>query len=167
MSKPYFHALSSAKKYGGVWTDYMEIHNLLDSSKAAYPLHQHRALTHNSWFIGVILPRIFGETFRRESDNEIVNTRDIGEQHVLEDYKMKFIPTVSDFLAELPLLPWMNNGAGDPPHSHKQFIKEVEEDKEDKEDDAILEIPKEEIIKRYPRNPRSPRGGNGWDGVLD
>lgn len=121
MSKPYFHAQSSAKKYGGTWEDYMEIHELMDSSKASFPDNRHRALTHNSWFIGFILPKIFGETFRRKSDNKIVNTRDIGEQHILEDYKFKFIPTVSDFLSEMDLQPWMQNGNGPVPASHKKI----------------------------------------------
>lgn len=123
MAKPYFHSQSSAKKYGGIWGDYMEIHEFMDSSKAAFPDNRHRALTHNSWFIGTILPRVFGETFRRKSDNKIVNTRDIGEQHVLEDYKFKFIPTPQDFLQEMEFLPWMQNGMGDGPSSHKKIDK--------------------------------------------
>lgn len=121
MAKPYFHAQSSAKKYGGTWEDYMEIHEFMDSSKAAFPDNRHRALTHNSWFIGVVLPRVFGETFRRKSDNKIVCTRDIGEQHCLEDFKFKFIPTPQDFLQEMDFLPWMQNGMGEPPISHKKL----------------------------------------------
>lgn len=121
MAKPYFHAQSSVKKYGGIWEDYMEIHELMDSSKASFPDNRHRALTHNSWFIGTILPKVFGETFRRKSDNKIVNTRDIGEQHVLEDYKFRFIPTPQDFLQEMDFLPWMQNGMGEAPSSHKKI----------------------------------------------
>jgi hypothetical protein len=121
MAKPYFHAQSSAKKYGGTWEDYMEIHEFMDSSKAAFPDNRHRCLTHNSWFIGVVLPRVFGETFRRKSDNKVVCTRDIGEQHCLEDYKFKFIPTPQDFLQEMDFLPWMQNGMGEPPSSHKKI----------------------------------------------
>ncbi len=30
MSKPYIHALSSAKKFGGKPEDYLEIHQLMD-----------------------------------------------------------------------------------------------------------------------------------------
>ena len=37
MSKPWIHALSSAKRFGGVPEDYIEIHNLMDSSKATLP----------------------------------------------------------------------------------------------------------------------------------
>jgi len=124
MAKPYFHAQSSAKKYGGIWEDYMEIHEFMDSSKAAFPDNRHRALTHNSWFIGVVLPRVFGETFRRKSDNKIVCTRDIGEQHCLEDFKFKFIPSAQDFLQEMDFLPWMQNGMGEPPISHKKLTGE-------------------------------------------
>ncbi len=112
MSKPFIHAISSAKKFGGKWEDYVEIHELMDSSKAVMADNRHRALTHNSWFISVILPKIFGETFKRKSDNGIVSTRDIAEQHVLEDYKHKFIPSPSDFLNKIPFEPWMQNGEG-------------------------------------------------------
>lgn len=122
MAKPYFHAQSSAKKYGGIWEDYMDIHEFMDSSKAAFSDNRHRALTHNSWFVGVVLPRVFGETFRRKSDNKIVCTRDIGEQHCLEDYKFKFMPTAQDFLQEMDFLPWMQNGMGEAPTSHKKLI---------------------------------------------
>lgn len=125
MAKPYFHAQSSAKKYGGTWEDYMDIHNLIDSSKAAFPDNRHRVLTHNSWFIGHVLPLIFGETFTRKSDGKIVCSRDIGEQHVLEDYKMKFIPTPSDFISEMDFVGWMQNAQGEPPASHKKLEPDV------------------------------------------
>jgi hypothetical protein len=114
MSKPLIHAKSSAKKYGGEWEDYIDIHTFMDSSKAAVATNLHRALTHNSWFIGVVLPRVFGEVFKRKSDGVEISTRDIGEQHVSEDFK-GFIPSASDYLNEINLKPWMNNGNGAPP----------------------------------------------------
>ena len=114
MSKPYNHAKSSAKKFGGVWEDYIEIHELMDSSKAAIADNRHRVLTHNSWFISYILPKIFGETFKRESDNQVVSTRDVAEQHILEDYRMKFIPTPQDFIEHMEYTLWMQNGLGIP-----------------------------------------------------
>lgn len=55
MAKPYIHAESSARRFGGVPKDYLEIHNIMDSSKAVFADNRHRALTHNSWFIGHIL----------------------------------------------------------------------------------------------------------------
>lgn len=155
MAKPYFHAQSSAKKYGGIWEDYMEIHELMDSSKASFPDNRHRALTHNAWFIGTILPRVFGETFRRKSDNKIVNTRDIGEQHVLEDFKMRFIPTAQDFIQEMDFLPWMQNGMGEAPSSHKKIKGNKNITKpEDKE--ILLEGDKPDKITIKAEEPKEP-----------
>lgn len=114
MSKPYIHALSSARKYGGIPKDYVEIHILMDASKGAIPDNRHRALTHNSWFIMTILPKIFGETFVN-SVGKTISTRDIGEDHVLEDYGGKFIPSAQDFLAEMEYKEWMQSGNGHPP----------------------------------------------------
>lgn len=108
MAKPYLHALSSAKKFGGQPEDYIEIHQLMDSSKGVIPDNRHRALTHTSWFLSTILERIFGITITN-SDGKIISVRDVGEQHVLEDYGGKFIPTAQDFLQEIPYLSWMQN----------------------------------------------------------
>lgn len=121
MSKPYIHALASAKQFGGEWTDYIEVHEFLDSSKSVTSLATHRALTHNTWFISTVLPRVFGETFARKSDNKVVSTRDIGEQHVAEDFK-GFVPSASDFLDVIELQPWMMNKGGMPP-SHQRISK--------------------------------------------
>lgn len=121
MSKPYYHAISSARRYGGVWEDYVEIHEFMDSSKSAIPDNRHRALTHNSWFISTVIPKVFGETFERKSDKKIVCSRDIAEQHVLEDYANRFIPAASDFLQEMEFLAWMQNGVAGVPESHKKI----------------------------------------------
>ena len=117
MAKPWIHAESSARKFGGKPEDYIEIHNLMDSSKAAFADNRHRALTHNAWFIGTILERIFGVTFEN-SDGKTVSVRDIGEQHVLEDYGNRYIPTAQDFLAEMNFRNWMNNGLNAAPPSN-------------------------------------------------
>ena len=114
MSKPYIHAVSSAKKYGGVAEDYMAIHTLMDQSKSVIADGRHRALTHNTWFIEVIIPLIFGETFGRESDDKIISSRDIAEQHVAEDFG-GFIPAATDYLLAMSFEDWMNNGLGGPP----------------------------------------------------
>lgn len=121
MSKPFIHAQSSAKKFGGVWEDYISIHELLDSSKAVIADNRHRALTHNSWFISTIIPKIFGEVFKRQSDGCLVSTRDVAELHVLEDYRKRFIPSASDFLSKIPYEPWMQNGESGTPESYKNL----------------------------------------------
>lgn len=124
MAKPWIHAKSSAKKYGGKPEDYIEIHNLMDSSKAAIADQRHRALTHNSWFIGTILEKIFGVTIQN-SDGRQISVRSIGEQHVLEDYGMKYIPTAQDFLQEIEMQSWMQNGNGYPASCRKITARTV------------------------------------------
>jgi hypothetical protein len=120
MSKPWIHAKNSARKFGGKPEDYLEIHNLMDSSKSCIGDNRHRCLTHNSWFIGADGPleKIFGPVIIN-SDKREVSTRDIGEQHILEDFGMQYIPTAQDFLQEMEIKEWMNNGKGSPPSFQK------------------------------------------------
>ena len=124
MSKPWIHAKNSAKKFGGEPSDYMSIHNLMDSSKGAIGDNRHRALTHNSWFIGADGPleKIFGPVIIN-SDGREVSVRDIGEQHILEDFGMKFIPAAQDYLQEMEIKNWMNNGKEGVPSSFKKIEK--------------------------------------------
>lgn len=120
MAKPIFHAISSVKRFGGVPEDYLPIHDLMDSSKGTMPVVRHRALTHQSWFLSVILERIFGHVIIN-SDDRAVSVREIGEQHVLEDYQEKFIPTAQDYLQEMEIKSWMNNGHAGHPPSHEKI----------------------------------------------
>ena len=111
MAKPWIHAESSARRFGGKPEDYIEIHNLMDSSKGTIADSRHRALTHNAWFLSVILEKIFGINITN-SDGRQVSVRDIGEQHILEDYGNRFIPSAQDFLQEIELKDWMISGKG-------------------------------------------------------
>jgi hypothetical protein len=86
----------------------------MDSSKAAIADNRHRALTHNSWFIGTILEKVFGVTITN-SNGRKVSVRQIGEDHVLEDFGLKFIPSAQDYLQEIEFKDWMQNGRGEPP----------------------------------------------------
>jgi hypothetical protein len=115
MAKPWIHSLSSVRKFGGRPEDYLDIHNFMDSSKAVMPDNRHRALTHNSWFLSVVLERVFGVTITN-SDGKTVSVRDVGEQHIFED--LRFIPSGQDYLAELEYKPWME-GRGTPPSFEK------------------------------------------------
>lgn len=119
MAKPFIHAQQSCRKYGGAPEDYQEIHDFMDSSKAAFSDNRHRALTHNNWFL-FILERVFGHNIRN-SDGKLVSVRDIGEQHILEDFGMKYIPTVSDYLEGMEFQPWMNNGMEGRPASQRKI----------------------------------------------
>jgi hypothetical protein len=121
MAKPLYHALSSVKKHGGTIEDYIEIHNLMDSSKIAFADNRHRALTHNSWFINSIIEKVFG-VYITNADGKKIPTKQIAEQHVLEDYGMRFIPTAQDFLENLASANWME-GLGYPPSkAHKESV---------------------------------------------
>ena len=117
MSKPLIHAKSSARKFGGKFEDYLEVHNFMDLSKGSIPDSRHRALTHTSWFLTNVIERVFG-VFIVNSDGRQISVRDIGEQHILEDFGMKFIPTAEDFLSEMEFKPWMN-GYTFPPSARK------------------------------------------------
>lgn len=142
MSKPIIHARSSARRYGGQPEDYLEIHDFMDSSKAAFPDNRHRALTHNSWFL-FILERVFGHEIpvHDEDGNFIknVSVRDVGEQHILEDFGGKYIPTVADYLEGMEFQEWMNNGRKGYPSSHRKIAEKQKNARDISDSDEIPE----------------------------
>lgn len=81
--KPLQHAQISAKTYGGSWTDYIEVHSFLDSSKAACAHFKHRFLLHHAEGIELGV-KIFGETICNGERRE-VSTRNILTEHLIED----------------------------------------------------------------------------------
>lgn len=103
------HAQSSVKRWGGKVTDYLAIHEVLDSPKMTMNNNTSRMLTHNIWFCRHIIPMIFGYNITN-SDGRSVDTVDIASLHVSEDFRGKFIPTVQDYLQHMQVQPWMNNG---------------------------------------------------------
>jgi hypothetical protein len=103
MSKPLIHARSSAKRFGGQPEDYIAIHEKIDSTKMAHAEVTHRCVYHSAFGIYVI-EELFGRTLIN-SDGKEVSVRDIAEQHVIED--LGFIPSLSDWLKEMPSKPWM------------------------------------------------------------
>jgi hypothetical protein len=117
MAKPHIHALSSARKFGGKPEDYVDLHNWMDRSKEWFPDNRHRVFTHHTQGI-FELARVFGDT-RVNSDGKTYSVRDVGEQHVSEDFQGKYVPDVSDYLQEMNMLDWMNNGKGYPPSFKK------------------------------------------------
>jgi hypothetical protein len=102
--KPYLHARISAKKFGGIPEDYIEIHDWFDSTKAHIPDARHRLVLHNAYGI-FLCEQVFGEivqmpngTFKRApyitiSTGKKVSVRDIAEQHVIDD--LGCIPTLA------------------------------------------------------------------------
>lgn len=120
MAKPWIHAMSSVKRYGGKPENYLPIHDLMDSSKAVIADSRHRALTHNSWFVGTILEKVFGNHIVN-SDGKKVSVRQIGEDHVMEDFSNRFIPAASDYLNEMEYRDWMQNGRDSVPPSFEKI----------------------------------------------
>lgn len=155
MSKPFLHAKSSAKKFGGEPDVYIQIHNMMDSSKAFVSDNRHRTIFHHSagifymekmfgiHFDGIRklqekynLPDSFEEdmikflkdniehgTCIKNSNGKEVSVRDVAEQHVLEDYGMKFIPTAQDYIENMEFKDWMNNGRSGCPSSYSRIEK--------------------------------------------
>lgn len=103
MAHPYFHSLSSVKRWGGTIEDYLPVHRFLDSSKELCPDFRHRALYHHAGGI-FLCERLFGTTITNSTGREIP-VRWIAERHILEDLGQ--IPTVSDWLRCLRPEPWM------------------------------------------------------------
>ena len=109
MANPLIHSKSSVKRWGGVVEDYIAIHELIDSPKATMNNNASRVLTHNTWFAYTIIPKVFGYNITN-SNGKSVDTIDIAMLHILEDFRMKFVPTAQDFLKHLKLPDWIHNG---------------------------------------------------------
>lgn len=106
MTHPYYHAQSSAKKFGGIPEDYLAIHQWFDDTKESCDF-RHRALRHHAE--GVFeAERIFGVTITN-SDNKQIPVRYIGEQHVKEDCGGK-IPSLADWFSRITPEVWMSRG---------------------------------------------------------
>lgn len=125
MAKPMIHAKSSARKWGGKPEDYLPIHQHMDSTKGAAADNRHRFVTHNAWYISPEGPLelIFGVEFTN-SAGRAVQVRDIGEQHILEDFG-GYIPTLQDYVMAMEVQPWMN-GMGYPPSAEKLALQRIE-----------------------------------------
>ena len=128
MSNPIIHAESSAKNFGGDMNDYINIHEKMDCSKAWMPDNRHRVLTHTMFWIKEVMIPIYG-SYITNSDGKKISVKDICERHILEDYKMKFIPTPQDFIQEMNVKDWMKNGNGITPSAQKLYKRVPVEEK--------------------------------------
>ena len=106
MAHPFHHAQSSARKYGGVPSDYQAIHDWFDESKMIVADFRHRALRHHAEGC-FMAERVFGTTITN-SDGRQVPTRFIAEQHVRED--LGFVPGFADWVKHIRPAPWMMRG---------------------------------------------------------
>ena len=95
MSHPLLHSKSSVKKFGGKVEDYIHLHNWMDETKAWVGHSYHRMFRHHS--DGIFeMEKIFGSSFVN-SDEKVVYTRYVGEQHVKEDC-FDYIPSAREWI---------------------------------------------------------------------
>lgn len=100
----FFHAKSSAAKWGGKPEDYQPIHDFIDSSKRIIGDVRHRAIYHHTE--GTFLcERIFGVTIINSAGKQ-VPVRLVAERHILED--LGWLPTPADYLKDTPIAAWMS-----------------------------------------------------------
>lgn len=148
--KPWKHAESSAKIFGGKPEDYIEIHNEMDSSKSAFADVRHRAIFHSAFGI-YIIERMFGETIVVDG-GIIVSVRDIAEQHILED--LGRIPSMQDWLEHMAVQDWMlseKRRKKNKPSEPEKLTKTIKEIVDQLEDDLPPAKP-----KTRPLTPRDP-----------
>ncbi len=105
MTHPYYHATSSAKVFGGDAQDYLEVHRLMDSSKASFCDYRHRIMWHHQEGAEWVADRL-GATLI--ANGVLQSTRLVAEQHILEDCGGT-IPTIQDWMDCIPVATWMSN----------------------------------------------------------
>jgi len=120
MANAWIHSKSSARRFGGEPNDYLTIHEKMDCSKAYFSSNAHRALTHHMFWVMEVMVPLFGYTIKN-SEGKDVSVKDICEQHILEDFGMKYIPTAQDYLENLDFQDWMQNGIKDFPSSFRKL----------------------------------------------
>lgn len=101
--KPWDHAVSSVRKYGGKPEDYIKLHDWFDQTKAAVPDMRHRVMLHNAMGC-YVAEQVFGHVITNSIGRQ-VPTRALAEQHIIED--LGFIPTLEKCFEGMALAPWM------------------------------------------------------------
>ena len=107
MTHTYYHAESSARKFGGEPEDYLAIHEWFDESKKGHAFFTHRALRHHAEGI-FEAEKVFGVTITN-SNGKKIPVRYVGEQHVMEDCGGK-IPNIADWFSRIQPEIWMSKG---------------------------------------------------------
>ena len=91
------HAQISARRRGGQPSDYIAIHQFIDNTKNLCSDNRHR-IFHTMWAVNEIVLPIFGHTLINSDGNE-VDIKDLCEKdHLLIDFRHRFIPTIGDFV---------------------------------------------------------------------
>ena len=98
MAHAVIHANSSSKKYVGLYTDYLHLHEWLDESKLWMPHSYHRMFRHHTMGIHEAEQK-FGTHFNN-SDGKVVYTRYIITDHIKEDC-YNYVPTPREWIQAL------------------------------------------------------------------
>ena len=136
--KPSVHSNLTVRKYGGISSDYQEVHDFLDMSKMTHSDLRHRCILHNTLgpFLaekGIGVNHTRAEHLKKKwswteeeyqdilalaadrsgttilnSDGVKVSVRDVAEQHIIQD--MGEIPSVSKYLDGMPVYDWLGHG---------------------------------------------------------
>lgn len=122
MAAPHVHAHSCVRKWGGTIEDYLAIEEKMDCSKGYFPSNVHRVLTHHMFWVMEVMVPLFGN-YITNSDGRMVSVKDICERHILEDFRMRFIPSAQDYLEHVEFADWMNNGVKGCPSSFKKILE--------------------------------------------
>lgn len=100
---PWYHAVSSAEKWGGEPFEYLPIHNWFDGSKAMMADGRHRALRHHAE--GCFACEQHFGTILKLSNGTVVPVRLIAERHIKED--LGFVPSAEAWLKCIRMEDWM------------------------------------------------------------
>lgn len=99
----YFHAVSSAKRFGGEPEEYLNIHEWIDGSKVSIGDPRHRALRHHTQGVWTC-QEIFGRVLVLNTGRK-VPVREIAERHIIED--LGWLPSFTDYIENTPIERWM------------------------------------------------------------
>lgn len=130
MAKPIVHARNSVRRWGGSVDDYLPTHEFLDSSKAHVADVRHRAVLHSSFGI-FLAEKVLGRTLTN-SDGREVHVRDVAEAHIIED--LGRIPSLHEWLAGMPVEPWMAGARPKPPAPDRAAADRPEPDTSPKDE---------------------------------
>jgi len=128
-------AKKSARKFGGVYTDYLPIHEWFDETSEWLPDDRHMVFRHHSQGI-FEAEKKFGYTVTT-SQGKKVPTRVICEMHISDD--LGFIPTAQEWLNQVSMQKWMG-------FRDKQVIYSLR--KEDVEKQTVKELITEQNLPK-------------------
>lgn len=102
----WYHAVSSANKYGGKPEDYIEIHEFIDSSKKIIGDVRHRSMYHHTEGVW-LCQRLFGRTIivLVNDKEKHIPVRLVAELHVEQD--LGWLPSPADYINGMPIRAWM------------------------------------------------------------